>query len=373
MKKTFAVFSAFVFILLSAVFPLSLSGCDNPTSSSAKTPLIETIPIIYITTSDLSPIPDNKNTVDCLVTLENGGKGYFETDLTATVRARGNGSLEVGKKHGKIPYKLKFEKKINLFGVGAAPSKDWVLIANMGDYTMLRNYTAKRLGAMLEGIPYSTASIPISLYVNNQYAGVYELTEQVEASPHRVPVDDNLTGTENGFLVELDRYAVSAEAGDLTFSVGQNYYTVKSKVANNDQFEYIKRKISDVDAAIYSGERNRIEKLVDMDSLIDMYLLQEFSKNIDAGFSSFYMYMNPGEKLVFAPPWDFDLAFGNDGILLFIKTTGLKPKQAAVGRSFPALTSLPLLRRFPLYQRSLPPIWRPISPAGHEPKVRAIN
>ena len=52
-----------------------------------------------------------------------------------------------------------------------------------------------------------------------------------------------------------------------------------------------------------------------MDSLVDMYLLQEFAKNIDAGWSSFFMYREVGGKLTFGAPWDFDLAFGNDGRL----------------------------------------------------------
>lgn len=285
---------------------------DNTPEEASAPDFYKTVPIIYITTSDLSTIPDDKQQVPCSVTLEKGEEGYFVTDLPATVRVRGNGSLNVGKKYGKMPYKLKFDKKINLFGVGSGEAKDWVLIANMSDYTMLRNYSAKRLGSMLEGIPYSTASIPVSLYVNNEYAGVYELTEQVEVGKHRVPVEDTLTGDENGFLVELDRYARDADEDDVTFGVGNNLYTVKSKVANDAQLQYIISSVTEAEKAIYSGDRNRIAELVNMDSLIDMYLLQEFAKNIDAGFSSFYMYKEVGGKLTFAPPWDFDLAFGND-------------------------------------------------------------
>lgn len=299
-----------VAIIVGAVFLLP-SG-DETANGTQNTKGYNTVPIIYIQTQDLSEIPDDKTQVPCTVTLEKGEEKCFVTDLPATVRTRGNGSLEVGKNYGKMPYKIKFDKKINLFGTQSGESRDWVLIANMSDYTMLRNFAAKRLGSMLEGIPYSTASIPVSLYVNNQYVGVYELTDQIEVTKNRVPVDDTSLGEQNGFLVELDRYAINAEEGDVTFSVGKNYYTVKSKVANDAQLEYIKSTISEVESAIYSGDRDRIAELVDMNSLIDTYILQEYSKNIDAGFSSFYMYMDVGGKLIFAPPWDFDLAFGND-------------------------------------------------------------
>ena len=187
-----------------------------------------------------------------------------------------------------------------------------MLIANMSDYTMLRNFAAKRLGSMLEGIPYSPASVPVSLYVNNEYVGVYELTEQIEVGKSRVNVDTTLTGEENGFLAELDYYSKNADEDDVTFSLGGNYYKIHSQINNEAQLDYIISCISEAEEAIYSGDRERIGQLIDVDSLVDTYLLQEFAKNIDAGFSSFYMYKEAGGKLTFAPPWDYDLAFGND-------------------------------------------------------------
>lgn len=313
LKKRYFFAAALILAAVVAVCAvILLPDIDAPPSDAAPPSRYNTVPIIYITTEDMTAIPDDKQYVPCSVTLENGGESYFVTDLPASVRVRGNGSLTVGKKHGKMPYKLKFDKKLNLFGAGSGEAKDWVLLANMSDYTMLRNFAAKRLGERLSGIPYSPASVPVSLYVNNEYAGVYELTEQVETGKHRVPVDDTLSGAENGFLVELDHYAQNADPKDVTFRLGENHYTVKSRVANDAQLDHIISCISEVEKAIYSGDRNRISSLVDMDSLIDTYLLQEFAKNTDAGFSSFYMYMETGGKLVFAPPWDFDLAFGND-------------------------------------------------------------
>ena len=44
-----------------------------------------------------------------------------------------------------------------------------------------------------------------------------------------------------------------------------------------------------------------------MDSLVDMYLLHEFAKNIDAGFSSFFMYQEVDGKLYFAGRRDFQI------------------------------------------------------------------
>ena len=67
-----------------------------------------------------------------------------------------------------------------------------------------------------------------------------------------------------------------------------------------------------VEDEIIEGDEQTIEGLVDIDSLVDTYILEEYSKNIDVGWSSFFMYKKAGGKLYFGPPWDFDLAFGND-------------------------------------------------------------
>ena len=52
---------------------------------------------------------------------------------------------------------------------------------------------------------------------------------------------------------------------------------------------------------------------IDVDSFVDWYLVNEFSKNSDAIFQkSVFVYYDPADgKLRMGPNWDFDLAFGN--------------------------------------------------------------
>lgn len=89
-------------------------------------------------------------------------------------------------------------------------------------------------------------------------------------------------------------------------------YLIKSDILNDAQFAYIKGYITDVDRAIREGDRASLEELVDLDSFVNGYIVEEFFKNLDAGWSSFYMHKKPGEKMVFGPFWDFDLAAGNN-------------------------------------------------------------
>lgn len=298
--------------------PISPNGPADPDylPNDGSIPVVSTTiqntPIIYIETVNHTAIPESKTEIACTVKLVSKNKEECAENLEATIRTRGNGSMKIGKETGKFPYKLKFDNKINLFGLGAEKEKDWVLLANVGEHTMLRNYAAKYMGNLLEGIPYCTRAKLVNVYLNGNYIGVYELCEQVEVKPGRINIDDSRRDEINGFLVELDYYADREDEEEAIFEINGSLFTVQSKIKTEKQLAYIRQCIASLDDAIYAGDAEHLAKIVDMNSLVDMYLLQEFSKNIDVGFSSFYMYKDVEGKIFFAPPWDFDLAFGND-------------------------------------------------------------
>lgn len=285
----------------------------------------QSMPSIYIETENKGKIPTDKSEIACKVSLSSDVASDCQSDLGGVIRVRGNGSLGVGHATGKYPYKIKFDKAQNPFSLGEGKARDWVLLSHGGEHTMLRDWTAKTLGELLEGIDYSPNSRPVNVYLNGEYIGVYELSEQVEVKSCRVDIDDGLRTEENGFLVELDSYG-----SEIQVHVGGRNYTVKSDIHSDLQVDFIREYLQRVDDAIQAGDRAAIADLVDMDSLVDMYLLQEFSKNIDVGWSSFYMYREAGGKLHFGPPWDFDLAFGNDDRL---DDGSYKELYAGTGRS----------------------------------------
>ena len=59
-----------------------------------------------------------------------------------------------------------------------------------------------------------------------------------------------------------------------------------------------------------------VSKVVDIDSLVDMYLLQEVTQNADCRWSSFYFTLDMSEEgnhlLTYTAPWDFDQSFGKE-------------------------------------------------------------
>ena len=77
----------------------------------------------------------------------------------------------------KKPYNLKFEKKVNLLGLGKA--KKWVLFANYLDDTQLRNDIAYYIGRMLGG-EWQQGGEFVELNIDGDYRGLYYLTQKVE-------------------------------------------------------------------------------------------------------------------------------------------------------------------------------------------------
>ena len=69
-----------------------------------------------------------------------------------------------------------------------------------------------------------------------------------------------------------------------------------------------------VDESIKSAYE-AISKVVDIDSLIDMYIIQELCEDSDISWSSFYFKLDMSPKgnrlLTYIAPWDFDSALGN--------------------------------------------------------------
>lgn len=69
-----------------------------------------------------------------------------------------------------------------------------------------------------------------------------------------------------------------------------------------------------VDTTITSAYE-AVSKVIDIDSLIDMYLISEICEDMDISWSSFFFQLDMSEKgskkLVYTAPWDFDSSLGN--------------------------------------------------------------
>ena len=286
-------------------------------------PEATSIPTVSITTSDKKPI--TSKTVYKTATVTITGAAYIHNNITveAQIRGRGHSSFDGNAKQdeyaSKNSYRLKLTQKANLLDVGETPDKDWVLISGKYDVSALRNYLVWDLAERLGTIPYVPSCAWVNLYVNGEFRGMYTLVEKIEVASDRVNIDESASTDPNrvGYLVEYDlrgAYDVGAKK-DLTYfyipGLDETFaWAIQSKIHNTKVTAAIRKHLIACNEAIFSGDPNKMASLVDMDSFIDMFILQELSKNPDAGCSSFYMQRDVGGKLCLTAPWDFDFALG---------------------------------------------------------------
>ncbi len=167
---------------------------------------------------------------------------------------------------------------------------------------------------MLDNFVFVPGAYIVDVFVNGEYAGVYQISEQVEINEGRVPGEEDSTEIDTDYLLEIGGDTVETSFGYANFSHELFKYVLikepEEDVLTKEQFEYVSSYIKSVEDAIIEG--GDYEALLDVDSLVDWFLLYEFSYNVDGIFRrSDFLLKEKGGKLIFCTPWDFDYAFGN--------------------------------------------------------------
>lgn len=88
------------------------------------------------------------------------------------IRGRGNSTWGFPKK----PWKVKLKEKASLLGMPA--DKEWALLANYADRTLLRNVTVMHLSEICN-FPWTPRMRSVEVYLNNAYQGVYTLLRTI--------------------------------------------------------------------------------------------------------------------------------------------------------------------------------------------------
>ena len=267
---------------------------------------LDTMPTLVINTKDGAPIVSKTEYISGSITVNSTEDAYNMKNAEIEIRGRGNNTWTLEKKS----YRIKFAEKTNLLGQGAGPARSWTLLAVHCDQSMLRTAAAFTFASKLPGIDYSSSVRFVRLLLNGSYQGVYQVSEQMQVQEYRVNVDDTVTdGEEIGFLLELDQN-VSSDEVKISDGWG-NTYVLKSDYYDAKQLDFITDAMFNAFGAVTTGDQEFISEYIDLESVVDAYIVEELFKNLDVGWGSFYMYRDIGGKLHFGPLWDFDLAAGN--------------------------------------------------------------
>ena len=202
----------------------------------------------------------DRPTVSGKITVTNAGEYNTTKELDATMKVRGNQTAGFDKKGLQI----KFDKKQNLLGLNGGPDgkgfKKWVLLADAKDTTISRSALGLSMskGVIAEDSnAWSVNYTPVSVYLNNQYWGMYMLADQKEVKDGRIKLDEPIieqtnpeTGkkeeipimtTDIGYCFELDHYASGeaqkADGGDPTFTIDYDGLTDRAfNVEGNNSY-----------------------------------------------------------------------------------------------------------------------------------------
>jgi len=212
----------------------------------------------------------------------------------------------------KQPFKLKLSKAASLLGMSA--DKEWALLANYSDKTLLRNAVAFCLSKTL-GLSYTPAYRFVELELNGEYKCVYQLVEHIKTSSSRIDIGSATpVGDDPGdFLLEIDDHLDA----DYWFVSKRAWvpYTFKSDTTET-QVTQVQKLIQQFEDTLFGSNfmtrgPGGYLPLMDTEAFVDFYLINELMKNNDAFFSSTFITRKDDGPLVFGPIWDFDIAAGN--------------------------------------------------------------
>ena len=294
------------------------------------------LPILVITTDE--EIPDEPKITGELgvVWNEDGSRnflsqGFNHYDGQIGIEVRGSTSQFFPKKGYALETRNADGSNNNVELLGMPSENDWVLHGPFSDKTLLRNALAYQLAADVGR--YAPRVRMVELVLNDDYRGVYLLTERIKRDGDRVDIKkldpddldgDALTG---GYILKIDKFtgAVAdgfvSEYAPIPDSFQQTFFQFhypKPEDIQPAQATYIENYVRDFEDALLSDDwldpQDGYRRYLDVDAFIDFMWTQEITRNTDAyRLSTFFSKDRDSEggKLTFGPVWDFNLAFAN--------------------------------------------------------------
>lgn len=276
------------------------------------------LPIVSIKTENNKEIISKTDYLKASIStidLDDTKNIFIANVIMDNIRCRGNSSYGLE----KLSYTIKLDKKMNLLGIATGEHKQYALIANHYDKTLVRNQFVYTLGQeVYNNMAFTPHCKQVNLFINDKYMGVYLLCERIKINKKLVNVKDVSecpSFDKGGWIVEVNGYQDEI----------YNWLTprgVSFSLKDPDDYsgwEQIKDYINNVEDVLFNDDiwldKNKgYSKYLDIDSFIDWYIIEELTKNTDCWWSSVFMYFDSKDnKLHMGPLWDFDVALGNCG------------------------------------------------------------
>lgn len=240
--------------------------------------------------------------VNAQIAITDTDSSVLSGDVLFKVRGNSTAIDSIPKKG----FTFKFNKKTEVLGMGKG--KKWVLLANCFDPTLLRNFVIFEWAKEM-GLPYTSEQRFAELWLDDEYRGCYTVYEPVQEGKDRVDIDVESNDGKKDFLLEAEASRVENDETYITVS-GHRFIVSDPEDPDEDQINYITGVMTDIIGTMKTGSEADIRQKIDVDSFAAYYLLNEYAKTADFGFSSVFFFCQDG-KLYAGPPWDYDLSLGN--------------------------------------------------------------
>ena len=292
-----------------AVLSVYMVGCvwDNSSKNQEYLPLDDSeypyagLPRMVIETDGFHEPRDTETDLPARMQMYDKSTPDGEV-IELTIKGHGNSSF---KAMTKFSLKLELTQKKALLGM--PQDKEWILISNFSDKTLLKNYAIFKLAQRL-GASYTPRSTFVELYLNRQYKGIYLLSESIKVSKNRVNTPQN----DSSFLFEkTTHYHLNGE----TIRTKKNtLFKIRyPKRPSNETISKLQTQLDKWEGFIYGKNFNsaQIDEWIDIDDYIRYFWLLEFSKNYDGRFGrSIFFTWQAGDIMRMGPVWDYDETFG---------------------------------------------------------------
>lgn len=226
--------------------------------------------------------------------------------------------------------------------LGMPPEADWAMIGPYTDKTLIRNVFVYSLGANLglSAMQYRFAEV----YINqdstalepDDYQGVYTVVQTVKNQKSRVDLKQlRMDDTEpeklsGGYIFKFDQAAVDSSeinlectgAEKMSGGFGRRNFDssatcwddlelVDPSPANPEQIAWITGYLQEFHDALHAEPVGNWTQYIDMKSFVDLFLVNEITRDVDAYIRSHYMYKERGMPVRAGPLWDYNFALGN--------------------------------------------------------------
>lgn len=163
----------------------------------------ERLPVISIYTESNAEIESKEVYTRAFMSVDCSGAERFEDyssgEIPLWIKGRGNASWSMTEKKS---YRLKLDEKASVLGI--TPDKDWVLVSNYFDKSLIRNAVAHRMAAQMEYLYYTPTHIMVDLFINGEYRGVYSICDKIEVSKRKINIDTSGDIEEPAFSLKWD-------------------------------------------------------------------------------------------------------------------------------------------------------------------------